>query len=171
MAAEPLEIDMHQTEFDPQALLDLAADDLHAILRRVALCPFLEARPDANLIADAVAAGEELRVELDLEDKAYGIHLGARLLQSGILAANDETRQIFEAAGALLVAALNREPEARRIEIAEAIDDAAITASLSVGRCAESVSVSVGQPVIYSTCRVSEALPEAILLQEANSLH
>jgi len=158
-------------EYTAEALRDLAAADLHTILREAMLTPFMTDRRDAGLIADRVAAGEELCLELDLDARGYVIRLGDRRLQTGHLADCDSTREIFEATGALLVAALNKEPEDRRRAIAERLDDTAVAVSLRVGRCAEAITVQLGEPAIFAASRVSEATPDMWIMPEPTSLN
>lgn len=145
------------------------ADDLHAILREVALLPFLADRPDATAIADRVAGGEDLTVRIDLGDGTYTIVQGNLCLQAGVLAKNESTHEIADATGILLVAALNREPEERRKEIALRMDDMHLIVALSVGAGAEAVVIQLGQPPIFTATRISEVAPELHLVP--NHLH
>jgi hypothetical protein len=158
-------------ELTSDAALDRGADDLHALLRELALIPFLSDRPDATAIGDRVALGEELSIRLDLKDGDYSITQGNRCLQSGVLAKNEAALEIIEAAGAVLATALNQEPEGRRKEIALQMDGTHLIVGLRIGSGAEAVMIQLGEPSIFSAARLSEVAPELHLTPDVNRFH
>jgi len=153
---------------------DTAAEDAHRAIRSVLLQPLLR-RPDATTLLDRIARGDELRIEVVLFDRVYGIFLigsTRETVATGTLPPEGEALDMLDACGLAVVSALNAESPDRRREVgalrmaaAQNTQANAVVCMLRVNAATETLvmRIGLGTPPAFVTQRCVELPPESWL--------